>query len=64
MASIELDLSEEGEEYHYLIIRKYFKLIYFIEDESIFIAAVLDYHQNPQTDIIFLKNLYDKALTL
>ncbi len=55
MASIELDLSEEREEYRFLIVRKYFKLIYFIEDESIFIAAVWDCRQNPQTNIKKIK---------
>lgn len=55
MASIELDLSEVGEEYRSLIVRKYFKLIYFIEEESIFIAAVWDCRQNPQTNIKKIK---------
>lgn len=55
MASIELDLSEEGEEYRSLIVRKHFKLIYFIENESIYIAAVWDCRQNPQTNVSKLK---------
>lgn len=55
MASLELDLSEEGEEYRSLIVRKHFKLIYFVEDESIFIAAVWDCRQSPQTNIKKIK---------
>lgn len=54
-AAIELGLSEEGEEYRSLIVRKHFKLIYFVEAESIYIAAVWDCRQNPQTNISKLK---------
>lgn len=55
MASIELDLSEDGDEYRSLVVGKYFKVIYFIEDDSIYIAAVWDCRQSPNTNISKIK---------
>ena len=51
MASIEPELSDDGEEFRSLVVRKHFKIIYFIESDSIYIAAVWDCRQNPQTNV-------------
>jgi len=51
MGPIEWNLSEKGEEYRSLLVRKYFKIIYFIEDDYIYIAAVWDCRQNPYSNI-------------
>ena len=51
MGPIEWDLSEKGEEYRYLVIRKYFKVIYFVEPDAVYIAAVWDCRQSPQVNI-------------
>ena len=48
MASIEHSLSNDDEEYRSLVVQKHFKVIYFIEDNFIYIAAVWDCRQNPQ----------------
>ena len=51
MAPIEQELSDFDEEYRSLVVHKHFKIIYFIECDSIFIAAVWDSRQNPQTNV-------------
>jgi len=51
IASIELDLSDEGEEYRSLVVRKHFKIIYFVEVDVVYIAAIRDCRQNPQTNV-------------
>lgn len=51
MGPIEWDLSEKDEEYRSLLVQKYFKIIYFIEGEYIYIAAIWDCRQNPDTNI-------------
>jgi hypothetical protein len=55
MGPIEWDLSEKDEEYRSLLVRKYFKIIYFIENENIYIAAVWDCRQDPYTNINKIK---------
>ena len=51
MAPIEQELSDFEEEYRSLVVQKHFKIIYFIEHNSIFITAVWDSRQNPQTNV-------------
>ena len=50
IAPIESCLSDDVEEYRSLVVQKHFKVIYFIESESIYIAAVWDCRQNPETN--------------
>ena len=51
MAPVEPILSDDGEEYRSLVVQKHFKVIYFIECDSIYIAAVWDCRQDPQANI-------------
>jgi len=51
MAPIVSDLSDYEEEYRSLVVQKHYKIIYFIEHDSIYIAAVWDARQNPLTNI-------------
>lgn len=50
IAAIESVLSEEEAEYRALVVRKHFKIVYFIENETVYIAAVWDCRQNPETN--------------
>jgi len=47
MAPIEPLLSEFSELYRSLVIRKTYKVVYYIADDIIFIVAVFDCRQNP-----------------
>lgn len=51
MAPIEPELSDFDEEYRSLVVYKHFKIIYFFENDFIFISAVWDSRQNPQTNV-------------
>ena len=51
MASIEPELSDDEEESRSLVVQRHFKIIYFIEYDSIYIAAIGDCRQNPKTSI-------------
>lgn len=53
--AIEQELSGLQGDYRSLLVRKHFKIIYYLEEESIFIAAVWDCRQNPQTNISKIK---------
>jgi len=49
MAAIEPLLSEFPEEYRSLIVRRNYKVVYFIDNETIiYVVAVFDCRQNPQ----------------
>ena len=56
MASIEPDVSDYDEEYRSLVVQKHFKIIYFVECDSIYIAAIWDCRRNPQTNINKIKS--------
>ena len=56
MAPIEADLSDDDEGYRYLVVQKHFKIIYFVESDSIYIAAIWDCCRNPQTNINKIKS--------
>ena len=51
MAPVELDLSDDNEEFRSLLVRRCYKVIYFVEDEFIYIAAVWDCRTEPKTNI-------------
>ena len=55
MAQIEPDLSDDGEEYRALVVRKHFKVVYFIECDSVYIASIWDCRQNPIKNISKIK---------
>ena len=55
-ASIEPDVSDDDEEYRSLVVQKHFKIIYFVECDSIYIAAIWDCRRNPQTNINKIKS--------
>lgn len=50
IAAIEPKLSEDEDEYRALVVRKHFKIIYFIEEDVVYIAAIWDCRQNPKTN--------------
>lgn len=45
--AVEPLLVNEEVEFRYLVVRKHYKLIYFVEDEVAYIVAVWDCRQNP-----------------
>ncbi|MDR0954688.1 MAG: type II toxin-antitoxin system RelE/ParE family toxin [Rikenellaceae bacterium] len=49
MASVESLLEKEPEKFRSLVVRRRYKIIYFIEAETIIIVAVWDCHQDPET---------------
>jgi len=52
MAPIEFELTDKkGKEYRSLLVRKQYKVVYFIEDDFIYIAAVWDCRTDPQHNI-------------
>lgn len=56
MAPIEYDLSDDGEEYRALVVKKHFKIVYYTENDAVYIAAVWDCRQNPQANIDKIKD--------
>lgn len=52
---VEDELSGHQGEYRSLLVRKHYKVIYYLEDETIFIAAIWDCRQNPQTNVSKIK---------
>ena len=48
MAPIEPILEDYTRKYRSLVVRKHFKVVYRIEEETIYIAAVFDCRQDPQ----------------
>jgi len=48
MAPVEELLKEYTEEYRSLLVQNTYKLVYFIENETIHVVAVFDCRQNPQ----------------
>lgn len=48
MAQIESILSDQPEAFRSLIVREIYKVIYYIEDKTIFITSVWDCRQNPK----------------
>lgn len=55
IASIEPILDDEPQMFRSLVVRHNYKVIYYLEDDTIYIAAVWDCRQNPQTNISKLK---------
>ena len=51
MAPIETFSTKANVSYHALVVEKYFKVVYFFDDEKIYIAAIFDCRQNPITNI-------------
>lgn len=51
IASIEPELSDGSEVYRSLVVKKYFKIIYFLEEGSIYIAAIWDCRQDPKMNV-------------
>jgi plasmid stabilization system protein ParE len=49
MAPIEQMLDDEPLAFRSLIARKRYKIIYFVKDETLFVADIWDCRQNPQT---------------
>ena len=57
MASVEFELSDKrGQEYRSLLVSKHYKVIYFIEGDFIYIAAVWDCRTDPRFNIGRVKN--------
>jgi plasmid stabilization system protein ParE len=49
MGAVERLLSDFSEEYRYLVVHRNYKIVYFIDNESIiYVVAVFDCRQNPQ----------------
>jgi len=57
IARIEPLLAGFQKQFRALLVKKLYKVIYYIEGETIYIATVWDCRQNPQTLITELKNL-------
>ena len=52
MAPIELELTNERKrQFRSLLVRKHYKIVYFIEGDFIYIAAVWDCRTEPKTNI-------------
>ena len=52
MASVETELTDKrGKEYRSLLVRKHYKVIYFIDGDFIYIAAVWDCRTDPRYNI-------------
>ncbi|MFR9165041.1 MAG: type II toxin-antitoxin system RelE/ParE family toxin [Dysgonomonas sp.] len=50
MAPVEIFSTKTTEKYHSLVVGKYFKIVYYISDEKIYISAIFDCRQNPKTN--------------
>lgn len=50
MGAVEHDLSETEDEYRSLLVKKNIKIIYLIEDSSIYVIALFDCRQDPKTN--------------
>lgn len=50
IGQIEEEISEEREEYRSLLVRKLFRIIYFIDADSLFIVAIWDCRKDFQTN--------------
>ena len=48
IAPIEPDLTGFAHTYRSLVVKKLYKIIYYIENETVFISALFDCRQNPQ----------------
>lgn len=48
MAPVEIFSTKTKEEYHSLVVTKYFKVVYFVNNQNIYIAAIFDCRQDPQ----------------
>ena len=57
MASIEPLLSEFSEEYRSLVVHRNYKVVYYVDNETtIYVVAVFDCRQNPETLKYIVKN--------
>ncbi|MDR0825523.1 MAG: type II toxin-antitoxin system RelE/ParE family toxin [Prevotella sp.] len=50
MAPIEIFSTKTTQEYHALTVGKYFKIVYFIDNERIYISAIFDCRQDPKVN--------------
>ena len=50
MAPVELFSTKTSKEYRSLLVGTYFKIVYFIEKEKIYISAIFDCRQDPKTN--------------
>lgn len=51
MAPVEVFSTNTTEEYHSLVVGKYFKVVYYIGNPQIYISAIFDCRQSPETNI-------------
>lgn len=49
MGAIEPLLEMEEPQFRHIVIRPYFKLIYFVHDQDVVLATIWDVRQNPET---------------
>ena len=47
MAPVEIFSTKTDKDYHSLVVSKYFKVVYFIDKENIYISAIFDCRQDP-----------------
>lgn len=50
MAPVEIFSTKTIEKYHALVVGKYFKVVYYISNEKVYISAIFDCRQNPKTN--------------
>jgi len=50
MAPVEMFSTKTQEEYHSLVVGKYFKVVYYINDDKIYISAIFDCRQDPKSN--------------
>lgn len=55
MASIEVFSSKTTKEYRSLVVSKYFKVVYYIDEEKIYVSAIFDCRQAPETNVKKIK---------
>ena len=57
MVSVEFELTDKrGKEYRSLLVRKHYKIVYFIEGDFIYFAAVWDCRTDPHFNIDRINN--------
>ena len=50
MAHIEIFSAKSSINYHALVVGKYFKVVYYIDKKKIYISAIFDCQQDPETN--------------
>ena len=50
MAPVEVFSTKTNEEYHSLVVGKYFKVIYYICNDKLYISAIFDCRQDPKAN--------------